>query len=394
MGYIQGGDVTAPDQHAPDAVLQDLRRRMRDKLKDFEPPTEAFRSPGRSIAITLDRLPVPRLVQWAMTWALGAPDHGKDEKRAWLTTFEYKGIPCSLGLYKFGMRLFVGIDTDDADTLADEIVKRIDQAIRVAEGDILTDFAEAQMQAGNVTVQNQYGTFHGLYWHFRDRLPDAESPDEVDDAEHIDRLVRRMNAALARQSDHFYASVALVNAYFSLLEHLLVLLWPFVSYRPGVDDVESMIKSRWSDKFKTVFAVENDPDAKRVYDRLRNVAEEYRNTYAHGGFDKRRGALFVHFPGGAIPASLSESRRRIRTSFFPIAEPDVDEILSVLDETDEWFKSGPAAYGMMFAESGIDVPFDSDSLSDLQQRMTTLDDFENHLRGLSRWLDDQTNMDW
>ena len=187
----------------------------------------------------------------------------------------------------------------------------------------------------------------------------------------------------------------MVNAYFGMLEHLLVLLWPFTRYQPSQDDLETLIKDRWSEKFKKVFDVVGDQDAKRVYDRLRGVAERYRNTYAHGGFGKQRGTLFVHFPGGPpIPASLSESRNQLRTSFFPVAEPDIAEITAVLDETDSWLRSGPARFGMKYVESGLDIAYDSESVATARAMTTSNKTFDLYLEGLSYSVDRQTNMDW
>ena len=352
-----------------------------------------------TMAVTPDELPVPPLVEWVLTWGLGARGFGKEEKRAWLVPFAYQGRRCSIGLYKFGLRLHVQASAEETPVVASNIIRAIDKAVRVAESEVLLEYAEGQVRAGNLTVKNQYHMFHNMYWDFRSQLePSNSAGGEVqpaDEARSLKDIVDRMNDNIRTDRGRFHVSVAMVNAYFSLLEHLLVLVWPLMGgYRPGVDDAEEMIASRWSDKFKTVFDISADRSAKHIYDRLHDVAEEFRNTYDHGGFDKRRGSLFVHFPGGAIPASLSKSRHRLRTNFFPVAEPEISDLLQVFGEVDEWLRVGPASFAMKFVEAGIDVPFNAAWLDELRQEMTTEEHFEGHLMGLARYLDDQYNMDW
>jgi hypothetical protein len=351
-----------------------------------------------TVEVAPQRLPVAPLVEWVLIWGLGARGAGREEKRAWLVPFLYKGRRCAVGLYKFGLRLRLQDDGGDAHAAANEIIGAIYKAIRVAEGELLLTYAEGQVRAGNGTVKNQYHMFRNMYRDFRAELEDSLSPPNGDQAKEgedfLAAAVERMNERVGQERRRFHLSVAMVNAYFSLLEHLLVLVWPLTSYTPEKDDPEEMMKSRWGDKFRRVFDIASDPDAKRVYDRLRDVAELYRNTYAHGGFDKARGAFFVRFPGGAIPASLSESRNRLRMGWFPVAEPQIASILEVLDEFDDWLRSGPASLAIRFVDAGIDVPFDREIVAEIRAEMTTEEHFDDYLDGLSRWLDDRENMDW
>ena len=356
------------------------------------------------MSVSPETLPVPRLAQWVLTWGLGAPDYGQDEKRAWLVRFRYGECECALGLFKFGLRLSVPHENcgDDLKAFSGRILSRIDKAIRVAEGELLNEYAEEQVRRGNLTIRNEYGLFVTMYQHFRLQVDesyteagDTRTPSS-DPIERVkDEIWFGLTSTIDAQRDRFHMSVAMVNTYFGMLEHLLVLLWPFTRYQPSQDDLETLIKDRWSEKFKKVFDVVGDQDAKRVYDRLRGVAERYRNTYAHGGFGKQRGTLFVHFPGGPpIPASLSESRNQLRTSFFPVAEPDITEITAVLDETDSWLRSGPARFGMKYVESGLDIAYDSESVATARAMTTSNKTFDRYLEGLSYSVDRQTNMDW
>lgn len=79
--------------------------------------------------------------------------------------------------------------------------------------------------------------------------------------------------------------MAMIDAYFSRLEHFLVLALPFVGYKRDSDDLSQFIGSLWSDKFRRIFEIKNK-EVQQHYDVLVGIKEKYRNTFAHGGFEK------------------------------------------------------------------------------------------------------------
>ena len=388
-----------------ESSVAEVRGRLRGELRDFALPSDDKPdvSNASRMPVSAQSLPVPRLAQWVLTWGLGAPDFGKDEKQAWLVRFKYREYECALGLFKFGLRLSLPDQGsgEENEILAGRIVASIDRAVRVAE-EQLDGYVEAQVQSGNLTIRNEYHLFDGMYQHFRSQLDESvQQPDNAgtiskNPIERVrDEIHIALTSAIETQRARFYASVAMVNAYFGMLEHLLVLLWPFTRYEPGQDNPEELIKDRWQNKFKKVFDVAGDPDAKHIYDRLRRIAEQYRNTYAHGGFGKQRETLSVHLPGGPpIPASLSDSRNRVQANFFPLGEPDISEIAAVLDDADSWLRAGPAAFGMQYIESGLDVAYDAESIATRYEMMTSSETFDRYLQALSHEVDNQRNMDW
>lgn len=344
-----------------------------------------------------ERLLAPELVAWLLRDFLGGADLGSGDKIAWVILFEFQGRRCSLALQKFGLRLYVNPDElgpEDVDVVAEEILSGIERAVKVAEREVFRPYAELQVRSGNVTVTNQYHRLRGMYEHFRSA---AENPAPVAEPADEEGLVAPIwNRMMREESLRFFNAVAMVNAYFSLLEHTLVLIWPFVNYSSVADDLEDFVGKRLFDKFKTVFDVTSSGAAKTLYDRLRVVAEEHRNTYSHGGFDKQRGAFLVHFPRGAIPARLIDTlgRQQIELLFFPISEPTLSEITTLFDEVDNWLSTGPAEFGMQYVKSGIDVPFDEDHIAVAQLAMDSQENFDKYLSRLSDEIDRMTNMDW
>jgi len=198
------------------------------------------------------------------------------------------------------------------------------------------------------------------------------------------------------QIEGFYNLVAMVAAYMSLLEHVLVLALPF-----GPPDawetgrLTGFIGARWGEKFKSSFDVVADPVAKRHYDALVEISETWRNTYGHGGFDKGHATLHFHTPGvGALPATLVAVRDSPHFRFIPAEFSDYDSICAVFDAIDKWLRSVSAAPAMRWIESGLDVQFDENFRSELAETLATPDGLDNMIGRHSRAWERAVNMEW
>lgn len=74
-------------------------------------------------------------------------------------------------------------------------------------------------------------------------------------------------------------------------------------------------------------------------------------------------------------------------------EDSLAEILSVLDAFDAWLRSGPAEYGMQWAEAGFPAFFDEDHINEAAK---AIDDetFNDLLDRTGHLVDQYANMDW
>ncbi len=155
--------------------------------------------------------------------------------------------------------------------------------------------------------------------------------------------------------------MAAVGAYFSLLEHELVLVSSFADVTPEGGALLSFISARWGDKFRQLFDV-GDAATNRVHQRLHEIAETYRNPYSHGWFPKQGAALWFHLEGiGAIPAGLSDIRSSPHFEVFPLRAERFETICAELDATDRWLRGGIYQAGFEWIDAGLDVAFDADS---------------------------------
>ena len=122
--------------------------------------------------------PVPDLVLFALRNVLGFPWSGHEEKVRWSVHCAFNGVPLSMELRKFGFTIChpKGATVDMA-----RIYGQLQVAVKLTE-DWLQPYAEAQVEAGAVTIENRHHEFDRRYRFFR---------------QHADRAYRR--AAVPRK---------------------------------------------------------------------------------------------------------------------------------------------------------------------------------------------------
>ncbi|WP_406719315.1 hypothetical protein OHA53_10475 [Streptomyces althioticus] len=350
--------------------------------------------PRHRLRVDPQRLPIPGIVRIVLE-LIGLQDLGQAEKLAWEYAFEVDGTSCSLAHQKFGLRLYVDstviTSEDDAQALLDRITKALESAQRSLERRQLRDFADEQIRQGRLTIRNQYHRLRHIYEYFQEGASLAFagqgrlSPELPDGG-------RRFNP---RATEGFYNTVAMVSAYFSLLEHTLVLLLPFTGFDPSESALKDFIGERWGEKFRKIFTVDRDPSAKNNFDTLYRIAEEYRNTYGHGGFDKNGSTFLFHMEGvGALPAVLSNIRGNSYFSFVPVDADDFSRVKLSFDSIDEWLRKDVAPLAMKWVESGLDVYYDENFRDQASLAMESPEHFDRFIEYCSYLTDQAANMDW
>jgi len=228
-------------QNSPE-VDAESSKRLGYALSEFQPEWEgAAIGDGFSGSrpVSYEILPEPRLVQWVLEF-LGSADGGRREKTAWRFWFRFRGWPFSLAIEKFGLRLYGAAGTEDEFTLlTDDLLRQLDKAVRIAETEVFQEFADRQVRAGRVTIHNDHHRYRTMYEAFR--LKAEEGPPIEDPNETGSLFLGGFTRMFVDDEHRFHYTIALLNAYFAWLEHVLVLFWPFCGYQPGIDDRRSMV---------------------------------------------------------------------------------------------------------------------------------------------------------
>lgn len=360
-----------PDGNGP---LATLRRRMEKSLKGFESGLPQGCDPWKLRRWRADPklFPVPELVLFALREVMGFKWSGPGEKVRWSVYATVAGEPFVFEHRKFGFAIDHHSDVSSA--LLKRVERQLSSSLRLLEP-LLADFANAQIANGNLTLQNRLAEFENRYRYFRELADTAFGPEPIlkedaapsadshKDIEVFADLTAQMNRTIGRQQEGYFASGAMVDAYFSKLEHLVLLLRAFIGRPLAAGDFKAFLQKTWDERLREVADFDADPASGRLLGRLRDVKTAIRNPLAHGGVENDGGAFYFHMPRiGAIPANLSRYRGRLRVNFFPIAETAHTEICALFDEVDALLAQGSLELPNEFVRWAIDPQFDSDSI--------------------------------
>lgn len=249
------------------------------------------------------------------------------DKMHWGIIFKYKGIVNLISSHKFGMRMYSQKVEGEAKYQV-EIINKLKKNIKYIEKDILTKYGEDQILSSNFTIQNNFHKLNNQYLYFRKQAQDLFSEKPFCNKKNAD-FNEIMNLYLSKKEFDIHAvynALAMIDSYFSRLEHLLVLSLPFVKSNQSYD-MKKFIGEIWSKKYVEVLGLKGE--AKRIFDELNTIKERYRNTFAHGGFEKKGHSFHFHLENyGAIPATMSDYKNSVHFRSTPLDKKNFNKFVS------------------------------------------------------------------
>lgn len=339
------------------------------RLKDFSAPGAnapdlIYHDGGSGYRIDADIFPCPELLLYLLHEIYKLPLGSRGEKMHWTVPFVYKDVHYAIAFEKFGLRIYA---ERDADTRIKEVLGKLRKAQDAAEQYILNDVAKAQIAAGNISIANRFSLFDNQYHYFREQAGLAYSPLNPPEVppQDFSLLSDVLNQMHRSKRDGGFNALAMIDAYFSRLEHILVLSLPFVEFNRDEENLAEFIGSLWSEKFRRVLG-QSDKKIQRFYEQLVQVKEKFRNTFAHGGFEKNGQSFFFHLDKfGAVPASMSGVRDSVHFNYFPIDQDAFEKVCALFDEFDEYLSTTALPVAWKYTCSGLNIAFDQKSLSEL-----------------------------
>lgn len=318
------------------------------------------------------------------------------EKVAWAITFAYKEVAFRIRFEKFG--LFLYSSSELAVGFIDNLISTLNHAARVTDR-ILQPALEQKITNGHVTVRNVFNILNGRYFFFRELAETAFAseppPPVVFHTSPDGRLTGWEQDIFKPEREGFHYGSAAIEAYFSKLEHLFVLLLAFAGFDATKDNLVAFIDSNWSEKMKRIFNFDSDHRAQRLYCQLRNVKESLRNPFSHGAFKKDGASLFVHMPPlGAVPSRLPQLGEGERLSFYPLQPVSFGAACNVFDSVDSYLEDGPLRLGYSYARRVLDVSFDAESIAEYEAASKSDKAFDELIERKVALHDVMANMDW
>jgi hypothetical protein len=242
----------------------------------------------------------------------------------------------------------------------------------VLEEELLVPAANEQIHDCRVAVINRFGEFSHRYQYFRTKADELFAQAEIRPADReglegleiFSAVTAEMNRAAVAEREAFFLSAAMVDAYFSLLEHRLILLRAFTGKPMAPGDFEKLLGANWEGKMATVLDLNSKgKEGKSLLGQLRRIKERIRNPFAHGGVENDRGSIYVQLPGfGAVPGNFSRAKYSVRFNFRPIMPEDHTAMCDVFDRLDEMLEAGDLALPHRLLDSSVDPMFDPETL--------------------------------
>lgn len=350
-----------------------------------------------------DDFPVPEMLLLMLRNFLGWRWYGPGEKVRWTVYGTFSGEPIAIELGKFGLTL---LSSPALNKSQKRIEGQLKSAVKIVEK-FIKPVLEQQIFSGNVGLGNHLTEFVSRYEFFRSQADKAfrrakrkvkekptagnEHPEGI-----ISVLMLGYNRSMKAQQEGFYHSVAMVDAYFSALEHRLNLLRAFTGVPLPEDGFKAFMSKTWNEKLDELLGTNPSPKARKTLQGMRDIKERIRNPFAHGGYENDKGALHVHIPSiGTIPGNITKFGKSARFSLIPIGANDHELNCTVFDEVDKLLSMGHLAGAYRLMEAGIDPSFDEESLQSYKEAISGGEEaLERFIDHWSHLWELHTNMDY
>lgn len=380
--------------------FSELRPRFARALAGFTAESEGSHGLTQ-IRLDRERFPVPEMLLILLRDVMGFRSYGVGEKVRWTVCFGVGGKPYAVELAKFGLRLYY--PEGQHESLA-RVMGQLEAALGKLEKSLET-YAKERVRSGDVTIANRSRLFQGRYQFFRDRAqaayraadrPPRRRKKAAGTVEGLGaELFEAIGAKMNKQGEGFYYSVAMIDAYFSYLEHQLVLLRAFMGTALSETTVVDLLGMRWDEKLSVVLGVDAAIH-KDLVGGMRKLKERIRNPFAHGGVENDGGSMYFHVPNvGALPANMSRTRSSAHFNFLPVDSPDHAKACELFDGLDQVLRNGRLEWPSQMIEAGVDPAWDRASMA--QYRKLNHQSSATREAWLERWAHEwemHQNMDY
>jgi hypothetical protein len=349
--------------------------------------------------------PVPELLLFALRNGLGWRSMGHGEKVRWTVLGQVGGEPIAFELQKFGLKMLRPVGEHAFDD--QRVIGQLRGAIQITEK-FLKPLTEHQIQHGELVIANRFAEFSSRYLFFREKADVAfrqakrkrRQPKNRPEASGIEGLGSLLSAVLnhglKQKQEGFFYSVAMVDCYFSAIEHRLALLRAFTGEPMSEGGFREFISMSWDKKLTEILGRKQSNKIRETIRDLRRIKERIRNPFAHGGFENDKGSLQVFIPTvGMLPANFTKFGESARFSLFPVEDQDHTECCYTFDEVDKLLSSGHLAGPHRILEAGVDPCYDRKSLSLYRTTISGGDDsIEAFLEYWGHIYEREANMDY
>lgn len=321
------------------------------------------------------------------------------EKVNYIIDFDYKGTFATVGHFKMSYQL--SIDKQ----YKEEIISVFEQVRPLLE-QLFMLIGEQALTNNEFSMKNEAPEYFSKLSFYETRIDKLEQrkhivQDKCRGKYDVVKSDRGYTCMTPKGQDYLhslrneitYDIEAYIDTFFSALEHVLTLLYPFTNassleksyYRNYIRNT----KWAWDAKVRDICGALMPEE---IVSELRRIKEVYRNHNAHGGFSREMMA-YVQIPNfGRFPMYVGKEYLRgffngysdtISYQMYLDAKRVFNEFWSNLDTQFE--------IPMMFIRSGLAIPIDTERYTD---GIETKEQAEWTIEKMWYDIDNQSNMDW
>ena len=379
-----------------------LTEEIKNLLKDIcEIKSTTQRNDNRSVEINMFDSPLnPNLLAYCFDVILGFDVRYRIfEKVNYIVDFDYKGTFATVRHFKMSYRMSIEKQYHD------EIIA-IFEKVRPLLEQLFMLIGEEALTNNDFTMKNEAPDYFAKLAFYEKRIETLVKRKEiieercsgkyniVETGSKYKLMKMKGSEYLSElQMEMIYDIEAYIDTFFSALEHILILLYPFTdrftiskSYYKGYI---RNTKWHWENKIQDVCG-DSMPD--RIISTLRYIKEVYRNHNAHGGFSREMMA-YVQIPKfGRFPMYVGKEYLK---GFVNAYSDNVSYEMYIGAKKIflEFWETLNAVYEipMLFVRSGLPIPVDTgyytENIDSVEQAKCIID---------KMWfdIDNQLNMDW
>ena len=354
----------------------DRLNELKELLKNIVPMKDNTKKPADNEIAVIDhkKNPLnPNLLSYCFDNVLGFDVRYRIyEKVNYIIEFDYKGTYGYVAHRKLSFKMLVHRDYES------EIIDLFSKARNI--------LSEHFLQCGKEVLASNHFTMENESYSFREKLGFF--------AERIEDLHQNQQVTRKNRRELLYSIETYIDVFFSYLEHVLTLLYPFT---PDFDQSKSYSTNyihnpRWTWDKKLEDVGRGDQDISEFVDWLREIKEIYRNRNAHGMFSRELKA-YVQIDGfGRYPMYLGKNYLQGFVDDYD-TYLDYEKFVEIKELFDRLMETLRHMYTipMVFIDAGAPIPV---LTADLTRDISTKEEAEDAVMEYLYEIDNQWNMDW
>lgn len=385
-----------------EATIESVTEEIKKLLKDISVVNDITqRNDDQRVEINFFENPLnPNLLAYCFDVILGFDVRYRIfEKVNFIIDFDYKGTFATVGHFKMSYRVSIQKE------YRDEIIASFEKVRPLLEN-LFMMIGEQALGENEFSMENESRDYFSKLSFYEKRIESLAHRKEIvtekcsgkydiTEIEGKYKCMRMKGSDYLRslESEITYDIEAYIDTFYSALEHVLTLLYPFTdSFSMDKSYYKCYIRNtkwHWESKIQDVCG-SSIPD--RIKSALRRIKEVYRNHNAHGGFSREMMA-YVQIPKfGRFPMFVGKEYLK----GFVDGCSDTISYQMYLDAKkvfSEFWKTLDTVYKipMMFVRSGLPISVDTKLYT---ENVTNEKEAEWLIDKMWFDIDNQSNMDW